>query len=270
MELNDIQFIFNRALTHTFERKKLLVVSTILLLCGLLVVFFRGLSLHTGQWLTMSLAFLPIFLCSGVLLAIGVLLIRVYHDQVKKKRASFRNVLSKSWDVMIGSSYLSIPLILAYLLLWMFLGIFFLLNDIPGVGGVFSVLLSFAPFLLNLGAIFLSLLSISLLFFVTPIVALRGMNRIQLSQVLAKRLQKDLFFTLFLATIAALPLLLLSGLLILAAAMTDAVCLTCNDPLYIMMQWFFIMVPFALILSPTVVFFFNFAAESHVLMQRQK
>lgn len=270
MNLNDIQFIFERALQRTFCKKKLLVVSVILLLCGLLVVFFRGIALHTGKWIAMSLTFLPILLCAGVMLSTGVFLVRLYHDEIKKRQISYRSIVSNSWDTVIGTAYLCIPIILCYLLLWMFLGIFVLLNEIPGIGKFFSVVLAFAPFLLNLGSLTLCVLSLSMLFFVAPAVALKGLNRIQLSQLLTRRLQNNVFFNLMLAAIAVLPLLLLFGFLSLAAAITDATCHTCDTPVYTVLQWFFVMIPFMMLLSPAVIFFFNFAAESHVLLQKQE
>src|SRR5437868_8851809 len=131
MDLRDIQFAFNRALSLTFMKKKLIVVSIVLLLCGLLAVFFHGLSLNTGKWIGLSLAFLPVFLCTGLLLSTGIILIRVYHDEIKKKAISYRTIMAKSWEIALGTTYLCIPIIMTYLLLWMMLGIFFLLNDIP-------------------------------------------------------------------------------------------------------------------------------------------
>ncbi|MES2123025.1 MAG: hypothetical protein V4492_09700, partial [Chlamydiota bacterium] len=35
------------------------------------------------------------------------------------------------------------------------------------------------------------------------------------------------------------------------------------------LQWFFIMLPFSALLTPALIFFFNFAAESHVLMLKK-
>lgn len=268
MNLQDIQFIFNRAWSLTFIRKKLVSVFFVLMLCGVLVIFFQGLAKSAGQWVSMSLTFLPIFLCAGLLLSMGVVLIRIYHDEVKKKPISYRSIVGKSWDLIIGTAYLTIPIILTYLLLWMLLGVFFLLNDIPGIGGVFGVILAFAPFLLNIGALVLCLLSISTLFFVSPVVALRGINRIQLSRILATRIQQDLFLNLFFATIAAIPILLVSGLLSIAVVMTGAVCYVCENPTFEILQWFFVMIPFTAILTPAVIFFFNFAAESHVLIRK--
>lgn len=244
------------------------MVFLVLALCGLLVVFFRGLSIHAGQWILMSLTFLPFFLCAGVLLSMGILLIRVYHDEIKEKPINYSEILSKSWEVLIGASYFSIPIILSYLLLWILLGIFVMLKQIPAVGDIFAVILAFGPFLLNLGSIVLCLLNLSMLFFVTPIVALKGLNRIRVTQILVKRLKSDVFLNTILVFFSLLPLMAVTGLLILAAFLTGTVCYTCENPLHNVLQWFFIMIPFTALLSPAVIFFFNFAAEAHVLMQR--
>lgn len=269
MDLIDIQHIFNRALSLTFNKKKMFWVFIILMMCGLLAIFFRALGMYTGQWLTLSLNFLPVFLCAGVLLATGVVLIRVYHNEVKKRPVSYSGIIAHSWDVILGTAYLTTPLILSYLLLWMLLGVFFLLNEIPVVGGFFSVILAFGPFLINLGSIILCVLSISLLFFVAPVVALKGLSQMQLSHLIAKRFHEDIFLNLFLATIAVCPFLILFLLLSIAAFLTGSICHKCDDPVSTILQWFIMMVPFTAALSPAVIFFFNFAAEAHVLLQRR-
>lgn len=270
MTVSDIQLIFNRALRLTLDRKKLLLVFAVLALCGLLVVFFRGLAIHAGQWMVMSLTFLPFFLCAAVLLSVGIILIRIYHDEVKGKEVNYADILSKSWDVVIGASYFSIPLILSYLVLWILLGIFVMLKQVPAVGDIFAVILAFGPFLLNLASLLLCVLNVALLFFVTPIIALKGLSRMMVVQTLVKRLKADIFSNMILIFFSLLPLLVVTGLLMLAAFLTGTVCYACEQPLHNVLQWFFIMIPFTALLSPTVVFFFNFAAEAHVLMQRNQ
>ncbi len=269
MDLNQIQYAFNRAILHSFDKKKLLTTSLVLALCGLLIVFFRALSLNAGQWLFLSLSFLPIYLCTGVLLSSGIFLIRLYHDELKHKQVSYADTLSRSLEIMVGASYFSIPIILCYLLLWLALGLFLILNEIPGLGQYIGVLLSFAPFLINFISLVLTIVNISMLFFVTPIVALNGLNRIRVVGVLAKRLKGDLFSNILFSLIATFPLLFCVGVLTLAAILTGSVCLVCGEPRYIVLQWFFIMIPFAMLLSPSVVFFFNFSAEAHVMIQRK-
>jgi hypothetical protein len=196
MNLSEIQFTFNRALSLTFQKKKLLLVFTVLALCGLLVVFFRALAINAGQWVLMSLTFLPIFLCTGMLLSLGIILVRAYHDEIKKKPFELKQIFASSWELVLGASYFTVPIILCYLLLWMLLGIFFLLKEIPGVGDFFAVILAFAPFLINLGTILLGILNLSMLFFVTPVIALNGLNRIRVSQIIGKRLKGDPFSNL--------------------------------------------------------------------------
>lgn len=268
MHLIDIQRTFNRALLLTFSKKKLILTSIILAFCGLLMIFFQGLSMHAGYWITLSLIFIPLFLCSGLLLSAGILLIRIYHDEVKKKEVRYRDVMARSWEVIIGASYFSIPVILSYLLLWMTLGIFIMLKEIPAVGSFFMATLSFAPFLLNLGSILLCFFALLVLFFITPLVALKGINRMQLAQDLTKRLKGDIFSNIVLGVIALIPLIFSMTLLCLAAFLTASMCDACDNPLYAMVHSFFVMVPFAVMLSPSVIFFFNFAAEAHVLMKQ--
>lgn len=268
MTFSDIQMMFNRAISLSLSKKKFLLVFTILALCGVLVVFFRGLALGANEWLLMSLTFLPIFLCAGILLSTGIVLIRIYHDEIKKKETRYSEILGKSWEIMIGASYFCIPIILSYLLLWMLLGVFFLLKEIPGLGPFFSAILAFGPFLINLGSLILCVLSLAILFFVTPIIALKGLNRIQIAQTLSKRLTDDIFSSMVLALIATFPLWIIVGFLTLAAWMTGSVCFACETPLHQILQWFFTMIPFTAVLTPVVIFFFNFAAESHVWMMK--
>jgi hypothetical protein len=269
MTLDDIQFSFNRAWSFTFSRKKLLLTTVIMALCGLLVIFFRGLSIHAGKWVVMSLMFLPFYLCAGVLLATGIFLIRIYHDEVKQKKVSFRQTLNKSWEVVMGASYFAIPIILIYLLLWMLLGIFFLFTEIPFIGDFFAVILILGPYLINLGSLLLGILSIGLLFFVAPVVALKGLNRRQVSDILERRFKKDLFSNIIMIVCAVLPLLAVMGLLIWASVLTETICFACAKPIYNVIQWFFIMIPFSVFLAPAIIFFFNFAAESHVLFTKR-
>lgn len=269
MDFQAFSFIFNRALALTFSRKKLLFVFCILALSGLLVVFFRGLALHAGQWVKLSLTFLPIFICTGILLSMGILLIRIYHDEVKQKEVNYWQILSRSWEVAIGASYFAVPIIFAYLLLWMILGIFVLLSEIPAVGEFFAAILSFGPFLINLGSLVLCVLSLGILFFIAPLIAFKGLEGGIVSQLIIKRLEKDFFANFVLIFIALLPLVLIIALLLIAANLTGSLCLDCQNSLQTVLKWFFIMLPFTAFLTPAVIFFFNFAAESHVMMQKQ-
>lgn len=269
MNVDDISFIFNRALSKTFEKRKLLLVFTISLLCGLLVIFFKGIASGAGSWMKMSLIFLPFFLCAGVMLSTGIMLIRIYHDEMKNKEVSYRAVLAKSWEIIIGASYFSVPFILCYLLLWMLMGIFLLFEQVPIVGPLFSVILAFGPFLLNLGSVILCILNLALLFYAAPALALKGLNGAWVSKSLIRKFQFDVFGNVLLALIAVLPIASFLGILSVAGLMSDPSLVVVSKPLFSTMRWVFIMVPFLACLTPAIVFFFNFSAEAHVLTMKK-
>lgn len=266
MQYSDVQKIFNRAFLLTLSRKKILFSFFVLLFCGLVIVFCRGLATQAGDWAKISLVFLPIFICTSLLLAMGIILIRLYHDDIKTGTSSFKKVFANSWELLIGTAYLTLPLILLYLLLWILLGIFFLLREVPSLGASIGVLLAFAPFLLILGSLVLAFCNLLILFFATPAIALGEARKVL--PHLQVRIKKDVLGNLILFKLSLLPALFVTLFLVLAAIITDVSYLPGETTLQIVMQWFFIMIPFALILSPTVIFFFHFAAESHVLLRK--
>lgn len=269
MRWSEIQRIFDRAALQTLDLRKLLFAFAVLATGGLLVLFFRAIAMHTGTLIALSLAFMPFFLCAALLLAAGIILVRAYHDVVKKKRVSYREIFARSWPLMMGASYFSIPIILGYLVLWMLLGLFNLLKDVPYMGDFFAVVLVFGPFLLNVGSLLLCVLNIAMLFFLTPIVALRGINRLHVTQMLSRRFRMDIFTHLFLFVIALTPVLLTLGLLHLSLCLTGTAGFVSKGAIQSQVQWLFIMIPYTALLAPATVFFFNFATEAHVLMQSQ-
>ena len=238
-------------------------------LSGLFVVFFRALAFKAGEWVKLSLTFLPIFLCTGVLLSLGIFLIRIYHDEVKQKEVGFLQTLSKSWELMIGAFYFTIPIILSYLVLWICLGFFVLLKEMPMLGDFFNVILSFAPFLIHLATLVLCVISLAILFILSPILALKGLSRQLVFHATLKRLEHNPFANILASILALLPALFTVALLMVAALLTGSVCLECSNTLQVALKWFFIMVPFTACLTPGVIFFFNFAAEFHVMMQKE-
>lgn len=269
MQLSDLQQMFNRALLNSFEKTKWLLTFVILALCGLLVVFCRALAEGANAWMGLSLAFFPLFLCSGVLLSLGVVLIRGYHDEIKKGSASYYSIAASSWETLLGGAYFAIPFLLLYLMLWMFLGVFILLRSLPVLGDFFGVILSFAPFIVNFTSLLLSVAVLLMLFFVPPVIALKGLNRSLVAQVIARRLSHDPFSNILQLTVALLPLMVYLALLLGAAFLTGRFCLDCTNSVGTIVEWFFIMIPFAALLSPALIFFFNFAAEAQVLSGKQ-
>lgn len=268
MDLQAFSLLFNRALSLTFIKKKLLSIFCILALSGLFIVFFRGISLHASPWVHLSLTFLPIFFCTGILLSVGIYLIRIYYHEVKQQEITYIETLKRSWEILLGASYFAIPVIISYILLWMILGIFILLRQTPALGDFLSIILAFAPFLVNLGTLILCLVSVFLLFFVAPAIAFKGLEKGAVLQTVIKRLEINPFINILLLLTALLPVVFVVLILSIAANLTGSVYLDNQSTLQTILQWFFIMLPFTAFLTPSIVFFFNFTAEAYMFMQK--
>jgi hypothetical protein len=269
MNWKEIEQIFNRASRFIFSRHKLVFTFLILTFCGLMMGCFRTLAQGTNDWVAINMNFLPIFFCSAVLLAAGILLSRIYHHEVKRLPVSYLKTLSVSKDLMVAIAYLAVPILMAYLILWTVLGIFYLLQEIPLIGKALGVIFSFGPFLLLLGTFILGALSILVLFFVTPAVALKSSVQVEILKSVAAKLRFSPLSNLALLFIGILPLVLTGAFVAIAAILTGQNYMLANGSLASSLKWFFLALPFSALLSPAVIFFFNFAIESHVLMVKK-
>ena len=267
MHWSDLEKAFSRAAALSLSKRKLALALPALILCGLFIVFCKAVAFEANEWVAMSLIFLPVLLSSGVLLALGVLLIRIHHHEAKQLALDIKKLIRSSADLVIGTSYLAIFPVLAYLLLWIVLGVFFLLKEIPYLGDFFSVVFSFGPFLLIFGSFCLCALNLGLLFFVAPAAALQSLQKTSLAKRILQLVSKKMFDSLVLLFIACLPASIIGGILCLSAMLTNVSFSIAEKSLSVALEWFFIMLPFCAILSPTVIFFFNFSAESYQLLQ---
>ncbi len=264
----DVEKAFQRAFLLSFSRKRLFLTFPVLVLCGLLTVFCKAVAFNASDWISLSLGFLPIFLSSGLLLGLGVVLSRIYTMEAKHAALTLKRLLMSSLDLMIGIAYLAIPSVLAYLLFWIVLGFFFLMKEIPGIGHFFSVILAFGPFLLIFGSFLLCFVNLALLFFVAPAATLELIRKGSLAKRVLGSLKDRFFSASILLILGLIPLLFVGGVLWASASLTESRFLISETSLSFAMEWFFMMIPFAAILTPFVVFFFNFSVESYTLLQR--
>lgn len=268
MDFAEIQTMCQRAGAHTLGKTKLLVTSAGIILCGLMVVFSESLGLLTGAWVGFSLTFLPLFLSCGLLMGLGVMLIRQYHDEIKENDIGFKKLFMRSWHAAISSAYVFMPIVLLFLSVWASLGLFYLVREIPMLGEFFASLLSAGPFLLHLAALILALFSIYLLFVVTPNFALKSFSEATVMIEDRKRYLSHFFIRVVLLLVGLFPLLLSALLLTVAAHMTTHGFTASANHLQLIVQWLMIMLPYAILLAPAMVFFFNMAAEAHVYVNK--
>jgi hypothetical protein len=269
MTWNDLEKAFNRALVLSLSWKRLILTFSALMLCGIFVVFCQALAQTATPWIRLCFGFLPLFLSFGVLLALGVILTKISIAETKRIAVNVRRLLHSSMDLLIGISYLALPSLLIFLVLWIVLGIFFLLKEIPGVGEFFSAILSFGPFLIIFATLLLVIVNLGLLFFVAPAATLLSIRKGSLLRIVIKRLEKQILRASALFLLGALPLGILFSLLYFSAVLTSTSFFCSAHCLLIAMQWFFMMIPFSALMTPAVVFFFNFSAESYLLLGQE-
>ena len=266
----EIEQAFNRALSFALTRKKFFLIFPTLLICGIAIVFCHMLWVEANPWVRASLAFVPGFLLVAFFLAVAVPLIRLYHDEVKHKSISVNQTLNRSWSLMGSVSSIILPIVTVYLALWFVLGLFYLIKNLPVMGEALAGILSFGPFLLIAGSLVLCLISFALLFFLTPVVALKSTMSWDLAEEVLKQIGKEPFLHIILLLIGVFPMIIVVALLTLAAALTGMTYFITERTWAIALQWFVIMIPFGALISPAVLFFFNFAGESFVILQRHK
>lgn len=262
MSLEIFQSQFQKAWL-SIDKKKSLFVFFSLCVCGLVVVFSRVVSLTSGPWMKLSLSFAPIFLIGGLLFALGIILTQAYKSEEEGQKVSYLQIAFKSWKTLVAVTYITLPMLMLCLLSWLVLGVFFLLKEIPAVGDMVSVFLSFAPFVLILLSLFLIFFNIILLFFLTPPLSEKKELGLEIWKETFLKLFYNPLVSLLSLFVACLPLMFALSFLVLAAVLTQKSYLPSVDPLLVGMKWFFLMLPFNALLTPVIIFFFNFASEFH-------
>lgn len=264
MSLNDLAELFNRAFKHSFSSIKWAASALGLVVVGLLFLFCRSLGSSTGGWLTTSLTLLPLFLSIGFLAALGVVVIRLYHDELKNRRVDLTSTVAKSLSLLFTSTSFSVPLIIAFLLLWMLLGLYQLLSYTPLFGTFFGIILSFVPFLIYVALLLLAFGALLMLFFLLPRLALTtGWAKEEAMKETLKRFVRDPFSNFLLFFIALTPLIFSLLILFGAISLTGFHFQESAQDMHAL-HWLLVVIPFGALLAPALNFFYQFALEAHV------
>jgi len=268
MNLEIFQNLFQKA-WQCIDKKKYLMVFFSLCLCGLVAVFSRVASINAGAWVKLSLSFAPIFLIGGLLFALGILLVKIYQKEQKGEKISYLHIAFGSWKTMIAVTYITMPMLLLCLLSWFVLGVFFLLKEIPGIGDIVGVFLSFVPFILILFSLVLIFFNVILLFFLTPEIANKEAIDTKLWKHLFLKVIQNPLISLMGLLVAMTPLTLILFFLVSAALLTQMSYFPVANSLLVGLKWFFLMLPFNALLAPAIIFFFNFSSECNELLDEQ-
>jgi hypothetical protein len=256
-----LEKIFHRAISRSFSWNKLFLAFPFVALCGLMFVFSGALALNATPWIALSLGFLPYFLSFGILFSLGVIVSNTYERDIDLK--DFRFMIQEYLDMMIGVSYLFLPSFLSFLLIWILLGILFLFKEIPGAGEFFSAVFSFASFLLIAALVFICLMNLFVLFFISPASSLLVLRKFSLFKQWLHSLRFRFLAAMIFFVIGIIPLLLVSKIVSYSLDCTHLYFFTSQHPLFIGMEALFVMIPIVILFTPAVLFFFHVATECY-------
>lgn len=265
MTLKDLATLFNRSVFHAFEIRRFLFVLITLIISGIIYLFFQGIAFYSAPWLQMPLKTIPLFIMIGFIMAAGTFVIHSYSQEVEGSKGSFLSLLKPSWELILKATYLALPLLILFLFFWILFGVFVLLKTIPYLGKVLGVILAFGPFLLSLGVLLLFLAALFAFFFAAPPLAVNGqVNRSHLMS----RFKSDPFSHLILLGVASVPLLIAWKFLNTSANITFQLYSFNEEPIETVFQSVFILLPFAGIFTPFLIFFFLFAYDSYKELEK--
>lgn len=270
MEWIELEKRIQRALSGCWRGKKVWVAYPALVLSGCVLTFFRAAAEGVAPWLSLHFLFLSFFLVSTILLALGVLLVRLYALERKGERIDLKQEVVRATSSMGRAAFLATIPLLCSLCLWMTLGLFFLFEAIPILGSVLSVVAAGIPFLLFFATLLLCVTNGFLLFFIPPIAEQGGISFTQ-ETLLPKRIREKPLTSFLLLSIGTLPVLLIVFLLYKALCLTESSFpMGASHPLLMALQGLFVMPLLAALFTPAVLFFFNFSLESYSLLRVQK
>jgi len=261
MTINQFLNIIKRAFLYSFNKKKLFFTYPFLIICGFFVIFFKAVSFGGDNWIDLCLIFMPILLSISVLYILGVFLSKIYYLEVKKMKVSYREVIKTSINSIIHTLHISLPPILLFLIIWIFFGLLVMVKEIPHVGKFIGSLIFIAPFFLVLLSILITIASFLLLFFATPVIALKLQNVFEILKEVFKNFKKNIFVC-SINFVVAISFSFIVFLILLSSFVITQKCFYIPyDKFDTILQWLSCIAIFVFTISPFVIFFFNFAIE---------
>ncbi len=251
---------FNRALKQSFCWSKWIGCSVSIVVIGLIFLFFGTLAASSAGWLKATLGLLPLFLSVGLFCSLGVILVKLYDDELQRKKSTLLSVAKDSLQLLLGTSYITIPLFVLFIVLWIFLGLYQLLSYTPLFGSFIGVTLSFVPFLIYVALFLILAISVITLFYLVPPVAINGWEGREIIKQKLTEILVDPFNHGKYLLIALIPPTISLFILLWSARMAKLHFKEVEIDLFAV-QWVIVLIPFAALLAPSVLFFFNFAHE---------
>ncbi|NGX56608.1 MAG: hypothetical protein K1060chlam5_00851 [Candidatus Anoxychlamydiales bacterium] len=268
MDLKNLDVCFNRAIKNSFQKKKLILTFFTLFLCSFLFVFASSISFLNSSFARLALLFLPVFLSFTLLFVLGIVLIKIYVNEVKNIKLNFLNLLKDLIFSINKSISLSFSYILVFLILFIIFSIFVFVKEIPHIGAIVGSILSFIPFLIVMLSIILLIANMLTLFFLSPIITLSNIKSLKIIKECYQNFKNNIFLNILFFLIAILPGVFIIILLSISTKITNLSYVIETNIVSFFIKNLIIALQYSIFLTPAIIFFFNFAAEGFNLVKK--
>ncbi|MCH9625855.1 MAG: hypothetical protein S4CHLAM123_10390 [Chlamydiales bacterium] len=265
MTLSHLTQMFNRSIKGALDLKKIILLFVMLFCVGVFYLITQAFAHFATDWLGMFFNMLSIVFAIGVMLFAGGILTKLYFNKDMSSSLQPNTLFRSSWGIFLRSAYIALGFLAVFLSIWLATGVFWFLNAIPYFGYLMSTVFVFGPFFLNLIALLVCFAALFVLFFCTPFLA--SEEPLEHRSLLAQ-LKKNYFSNALFLVIAVVPVWIVFSFVLKATRMTVEVYGAEMHFFGSLVQVFFIMLPFLAVLTPALIFFFNFAAEASVMIQQ--
>ena len=267
MPIGPITSLCNRALRHSFSPIPLLICYMALLAASGSILLMERVGEMLGYWPAIAMGLIGLFIASLSLLVCGVGLTRLYSHKLHERNVDIWGLFNECTPRLMQAPLFCMPPLAAAICCWLGIGLFSLLEAIPYLGVLITSFFSVIPMLLSVILVLLAVTQVLVLFMITPMLGLGSLSWMHCIRMLGEGLVKNPFGYISLLAIAITPILLGSSI-VYAAGMLLPVPTSFAAGFGLTMRTLFLLVPAALVLSPTLCFFYNFSAEASVLLNR--
>jgi hypothetical protein len=240
-----------RNVRSALDIRKLALILPFSLGCSFLVQWGISLLMRSDNFFIMSLAFFPIMGGIALIMGIGFFIIQMHANKLNGISFNYFKTLLLAFFNFLKIAYILWPVLLIFMakkiVAIAFFGSLFLLQDTLFFASIRNIILNFMPTLLVIWMITFSLGVVLTLFVVTPSLVLKEGKPFHLVKNGYKSLKIRPFFSLILFVLAAIP-----SLVILRSSLS--------------LNTFYL----ALLMSPMLALFFNFATEHFLHVDSQR
>lgn len=266
--MSHLDTIVWRSVTFAFSLKKLVMSAIFIYFVSVVSLFLYYPSSQYPDWVQLFFAIFPFYFSLGGCIALGVVCMRSYSLEVRRKKAVTFTIVKQSIPSLLMALHATIPLYIFFIVSFAVLSLFTAIATIPFIGDILLLFFMIVPLIL-LSLIKISLIVLPLaLFCATPLIAFEGVD----VKKLITRFH-DVYSFSFLTVIgymllALIPFTLTSIVIWSGLQSMNSMAFFEHVTAFMFAQNMLLLAPVSCLLAPSLVIFFNISAEAYIYLKR--